>query len=154
MRLIPYLAAALLVTSTALHAQAPSSGGAKGRRFDCSQAKDPKACEERVAKLRAARDKARKACEGKSGEEHNACMRQQLCAGAKDPKACEERAARAKPMIEKARQACAGKTGSEHRDCMVHETCAQAKDPAACEARAKQRLEKRQQRRSTQPPAK
>jgi hypothetical protein len=153
MRLTLMLGAALLAATTALHAQAPADSGKGRHRFDCSQAKDPKACEERLAKARAAHAQARKSCEGKSGDEHAACMRQQMCASAKDPKACEERAAKARPVIEKARQACAAKKGSEHRDCMVHETCAQTKDPAGCEAKAKERMQKHQQRREAQPPA-
>jgi hypothetical protein len=154
MKLTAMLAAALLTASTALYAQAPADAGKGRRHFDCSQAKDPKACQERVAKKKEAVSKARAACEGKSGEEHNACMRQQMCAGAKDPKACEERAAKARPMMEKARKACEGKKGGEHRDCMRHEVCAQTSDPAACEAKAKEHMKNRQQRRESAPPAK
>ena len=150
MRLTVTLAATLLAASTALHAQAPAESG-KGRRFDCSQAKDPKACEERVAKMKGARDKARAACEGKQGDEHRACMRQQFCSSAKDPKACEEHMNKAKAGIEKARQACEGKKADAHRDCMRHELCAQTKDPAGCEAKAKERRENRQPRRESAP---
>jgi len=140
MRLTVLLGTALLAAATALHAQTPApADGAKGRRhFDCSQAKDPKACEERVAKMKAAHGKASAACEGKQGDEHRSCMRQQMCAQAKDPKACEERAAKAKSAIDKARQACEAKKGNEHRDCMRREVCSQTKDPA--ERRCKERL--------------
>ena len=48
--------------------------------------------------MREARDKARKACEGKSGPGRRDCMEKSFCAEAKDPAKCEanleERAAR------------------------------------------------------------
>ena len=107
--LTPLVAAALLAASTALYAQAPAPApkadtGARpaGRpAYDCSKAKDPKACEERRTKLRAARDKAKSACDGKQGAERRDCMRQQLCAQAKDPGRCE---ARVKERIEKRKE--------------------------------------------------
>ena len=73
-------------------------------RFDCSQAKDPKACEERRAKMKEMRGKASKACEGKQGGERHDCMRHEICAQAKDPKACEARAEKARAERRKARQ--------------------------------------------------
>ena len=61
----------------------------------CSQSKDPKACQERVAKMKdkmkEARTKASKACEGKSGDAQRDCMRKEMCAQAKDPARCEAR---------------------------------------------------------------
>lgn len=107
--LTPLLGAALLAVTTGLYAQnAPSSPnaateGAKAprqasHRFDCSKSKDPKACEARREKIRAARDEARKACEGKQGTEHRDCMIQQGCAKTKDAAKCE---ARAKERIQK-----------------------------------------------------
>ena len=72
MKLPSILAACLLAASTLSFAQAPSGDAAKAprkARFDCSQAKDPKACEERRAKMKAAHDKASKACESKQGME-------------------------------------------------------------------------------------
>jgi hypothetical protein len=99
------LAAAVLLSATTLaFAQQPPEQKAppqKGHRFDCSQAKDPKACTERREKLKAARDKARSACEGKQGTDHAACMEQQYCAQAKDPASCE---ARIKSRVEKRRE--------------------------------------------------
>jgi len=87
--------AALLAASTALFAQqgapAPDAGKAP-RRFDCSQAKDPKACQDRRDKARAAFKKAQAACEGKQGTERRDCMRTQMCSGAQDPAKCEARA--------------------------------------------------------------
>jgi hypothetical protein len=143
--LTPFLTAALLAASTVALAQAPQAP--KERRFDCSQAKDPKACEERREKMKAAHANAQKACEGKAGAEHRECMTRQMCAQAKDPKTCLERVGKMKSKMKeahsKAAKACEGKTGDAHRDCMRTQMCAQSKDPAKCEERAKQRMEKR-----------
>ena len=91
----PFIGAALLAASTALCAQAPAdvSKAPQGKqRFDCSQAKDPKACEERREKFREAAKKARAACEAKPEGERRDCMRTELCKQAKDPAQCEARA--------------------------------------------------------------
>ncbi|HEX5766984.1 MAG TPA: hypothetical protein VFX94_02015, partial [Burkholderiales bacterium] len=64
---LPVLLAACFLASSTAFAQAPQGDASKAprkARFDCSQAKDPKACEERRAKVKAAHDKAAKACEG------------------------------------------------------------------------------------------
>ena len=119
-------AALLLAASTSLFAQAPQGDAAKKgphkARFDCSQAKDPKACEERVAKGKAAAEKARKACEGKEGAERRDCMRRELCAQSKDPAACEAKAKEARQKIDaeraRIRAACKGKEGDELRACV------------------------------------
>jgi hypothetical protein len=106
MKTLSLLAVCLLSLSTLTFAQAPSGDAAKAprkARHDCSQAKDPKACEERVAKMKEMRAKAAKSCEGKQGGERRDCMRRELCAQAKDPKACEARAEKAK-ADKKARQ--------------------------------------------------
>jgi Spy/CpxP family protein refolding chaperone len=113
--------AALLAASPLVFAQAPQGEAAKSprkARFDCSQAKDPKACEERMAKGKAAMEKARKACEGKSGAEHSACMRTQVCAQSKDPAACEARAKEMQAKRDQVREACKGKTGDEYSACV------------------------------------
>ena len=98
--LSPLIGAALLAATTALYAQTPApadagKGAPKARRFDCSQAKDPKACEERVKtareKMKAAHEKAAKACESQKGEAHRACVRKEMCAQSKDPAKCEAR---------------------------------------------------------------
>jgi hypothetical protein len=114
------VSAVLIAFSTALLAQAPAEG-AKPRgepRFDCSKAKDPKACEERLAKAKAAHEKARAACEGKKGDEGRDCMRREMCAQTKDPAKCEahmkERAARRAQI----REACKDKKGEELRSCV------------------------------------
>jgi hypothetical protein len=147
MKLPSILGAFLLAASSLSFAQAPQGEApkpsAERRHFDCSKSKDPKACEERVAKTRAALEKAKSACDGKQGAEHRECMRHEMCSQSKDPKACEERTSKVKSAAHKARQACAGKQGTERRDCMRHEMCTEAKDPAQCEAQWKERAERR-----------
>ena len=147
---------ALLCAGT-LHAGTPAAGM---RSRDCSQAPDPKACEERHAQMRQAHEQAEAACKGKEGQDHRACMGEQMCAQAKDPaqcrermgkraehhtkdcskapdpKACQERQARMREAFQAAEAACKGKEGPDHRACMVDSMCAQAKDPAECRARA------------------
>ena len=68
------IAALALAISCGAFAQAQAPRG-----YDCSQAKDPKACEERRDKLKAAHEQAQKACEGKRGAERSDCMRKQMC---------------------------------------------------------------------------
>jgi Spy/CpxP family protein refolding chaperone len=118
---VSILSAVLLAASSTLYAQAPKADEGKGRparQFDCSKAKDPQACEARVAKMREARDKARKACEGKTGDERRQCMEKSFCSGAADPAKCEanlkERDARRQQM----REACKDKKGDELKACM------------------------------------
>jgi len=74
---VSILGAALLAASTVLFAQAPQGGADKAKgerrqhqRVDCSKAKDPKLCEERRGKMKAAHEKARSACESAKGAEH------------------------------------------------------------------------------------
>jgi len=119
---------ALLAASGALYAQAPSpaESGKKApgqtpsreRRIDCSKAKDPKACEEHVAKAKAAFGKARQACEGKQGEEGRDCMRRELCAQSKDPAKCEAQAKERMAQRAKVREACKDKRGEELKTCI------------------------------------
>ena len=120
--LTPIVGALLLAASTALFAQPatpPGPGAGKGpRHFDCSQAKDPKACEERREKARAAYKKAYEACQGKQADERRDCMRQQGCAQAKDPAKCEARVKEGMERRQKMREACKGKTGDELRSCI------------------------------------
>ena len=74
--------AVLLALSSAAYAQAPAAGDAtKARtpRFDCSKASDPKACEERRSKRKAAHDQAMKACASKPEGERRDCMRAERC---------------------------------------------------------------------------
>jgi Spy/CpxP family protein refolding chaperone len=107
MKTLSLVTTCLLSLSTLAFAQAPSGDAAQPPhkpRFDCSQAKDPKNCEARRAKMKEMRGKAAKACEGKHGGERRECMRHELCAQAKDPKACEARAEKAKAERRKAHQ--------------------------------------------------
>jgi hypothetical protein len=112
--------ALLLTASTGLLAQAPSdTAKPRGeRRFDCSKAKDPKACEERVAKAKAAHEKARRACEGKKGDEGRDCMRREMCAQTKDPAKCEAHIKDRAAQRAKIREACKDKKGDELRSCI------------------------------------
>src|SRR3954466_68552 len=95
--LTPLFAAALFAATTSLYAQTPApaapaeKGGRMHRGFDCSKAKDPKACEERRTKMKAAHEKAKSACDGKQGADRRSCMQQQMCAQSKDPAKCEAR---------------------------------------------------------------
>jgi Spy/CpxP family protein refolding chaperone len=121
----PLIATVLFAASTALFAQTPPAGAAdgakgpqKGRRFDCSQAKDPKACEEMRQRMKAAYSKAKSACEGKQGAEHRDCMRDQMCAQSKDPAKCKAQAQQRSEAFRKAREACKDKQGDEMRSCM------------------------------------
>ena len=118
---ISLLSAALLVASSSLYAQAPKAqdGSAPpARRFDCSKAKDPKGCEERMAQMREARDKARKACEGKTGDERRDCMEKAFCAEAKDPAKCEASLKQRAERRREIREACKDKKGDELRACI------------------------------------
>jgi hypothetical protein len=113
------ITAALLTASTAGFAQ---SDAPKRRQLDCSKAQDPKACEERLAKAKAAHQKARQACDAKQGEERRDCMRKELCAQSQDPAKCEarvkEKAAERGERRAKIREACKDKKGEELRACI------------------------------------
>jgi hypothetical protein len=114
------LSAVLLSFSAGLLAQAPSDSAKPRdeRRFDCSKAKDPKACEERLAKAKAAHAKARQACEGKQGGEARECMRREMCAQSQDPAKCEARIKEHAAQRAKVREACKDKKGDELRRCI------------------------------------
>ena len=119
MKLTTVIAACLLAASSTAFAQTgDAKPPAKKARFDCSQAKDPKACEERRAKIKAAHDKAAKACEAKKGAQHRDCMRTQMCSEAKDPKACEARAKEIQAKREQVRAACKDKQGEDLKNCI------------------------------------
>lgn len=115
------IAALLLAASTSLFAQAPQGDAAKAprkARFDCSQTKDPKACEERRTKVKAAHEKAAKACEARKGAEHGACMRKEMCAQSTDPAKCEAKAKEGQAKRDKIREVCKDKKGDEYRACV------------------------------------
>jgi hypothetical protein len=74
------IAAALLVSSTALFAQAPPAA--------------PSGDSKKAERREMAREKvkgARQACEGKKGDERKACMEQALCKDSKDADKCKAR---------------------------------------------------------------
>jgi hypothetical protein len=107
-RCAPLLAALLLAGSSPLL-----------YAIDCAKARDPKGCEERrakieerLAKMDEAREKARKACQGKAGDERRECMAKSFCAQAKDPARCE---ASLKERAERRREPRAGAKGKEAR---------------------------------------
>jgi Spy/CpxP family protein refolding chaperone len=111
---------ALMAFCTPLLAQAPADSAKPhaDRRFDCSKAKDPKACEERVAKAKAARDKARQACAGKKGDEGRDCMRREMCAQTKDPAKCEAQVKEAAARRAQIREACKDRKDEELKSCI------------------------------------
>jgi hypothetical protein len=121
------ITAGLLAASTTLFAQStPPADTAKKpraeRRIDCSKATDPKACEARLAKAKAAHQKARQACDGKKGDERRDCVRKEMCAQSADPAKCEarikEKAADRGERRAKIREACKDKKGEELRACI------------------------------------
>ena len=122
---VSMLTAALLAVGAAapLYAQAPAENAkAQPRRFDCSRAKDPKACEERVAKMREAREKARQACEGKTGAARRACMEKAFCAEAQDPGKCEATLKERAERRARIRAACKDKKGDERQACLKEQS--------------------------------
>jgi hypothetical protein len=109
----------LLGIGSAAFAQAETPAKPRAeRRFDCSQAKDPKACEARVARAREAGAKASQACESKTGAERRDCMRRELCAQSGDPARCEARVKAGEARRARMREACKGKEGEELRSCI------------------------------------
>jgi hypothetical protein len=95
---------------------------------DCSQAPDPKACEERRSKMRDAHKMAEESCKGKVGPDRRACMSEQMCAQAPDPGRCRERAAKQGERHAKRAEhrkemmkACEGKKDDELRKCVRDE---------------------------------
>jgi hypothetical protein len=143
MRFPVLIGTALLAAATALHAQTDDKSarrqqmkeahqkaskaceGAQGaergacmQRELCAQSKDPKACNERIAKGKESFAKARKACEAKPEAERRDCMRRELCAQSKDPAKCEAQAKQAVAARDKAREACKDKPADERRACM------------------------------------
>jgi hypothetical protein len=119
--LIPSLGALLLCASTGLQAQA-------GKRIDCRQAADPKACEQRqqlreehAQKLRDMHKNAAEVCKTRPSAQQRECMRQQMCQQARDPARCEENAKKNAERRDKVLEACKGKQGAVLRQCMREE---------------------------------
>jgi hypothetical protein len=100
------LCVALLVSSGAVFAQTPSPDTQKPSRA------------ERMAKAKAAHEKARQVCEGKKGDEGRDCVRREMCAQSKDPAKCEARMRERTSQRAKLREACKGKEGDELRSCI------------------------------------
>ena len=73
---------------------------------------------ERHAKMKAAHEQARKACEGRKGDDARECMRREMCAQAKDPAACEARGKAQAERRAKMQEACKGKSGEELKACI------------------------------------
>ena len=109
---------ALALIGAALALGTPRLYAQEGARIDCSQARNPKACEERAAKMKDTARTARTACEGKKGAEHDECMVQQMCAQAKDSARCEAEGRARLARREKIREACKDKRGDELRACI------------------------------------
>ena len=101
-----------------LFAAAVLAEGADAPGFDCSAAKDPKACEARVAKMREAREKARQTCEGKRGAEQRACMVKAFCAEAQDPAKCQTTLQERFERRARVRAACKDKQGDALQACV------------------------------------
>jgi len=100
------LCVALLASSGAVLAQTPSPEAQKPSRA------------ERMAKAKAAHEKARQACEGKKGDEGRECVRREMCAQSRDPAKCEARMRERASQRAKLREACKGKEGDELRSCI------------------------------------
>ncbi|MGQ0547833.1 MAG: hypothetical protein ACT4P3_21305 [Betaproteobacteria bacterium] len=100
-RLIPFLAALCLAAPA--FAQAPKADTPKPERREA---------------FRQAHEKARKACEGKSGDEARDCMRREMCAQSQDPAACEARAKQRAERRAGLREACKDKKGEELKACI------------------------------------
>jgi hypothetical protein len=126
------ITAGLLAASTTLFAQStppgdPAKKPRAERRIDCSKAKDPAACEERLAKAKAAHQKARQACDGKTGEERRDCVRKEMCAQSGDPAKCEANIKERGTRRAKIREACKDKKGEELKACIRANRAEQAK---------------------------
>ena len=146
--LVSFLGA--LLAAGPLHAQTPSPAGKEGGRppamkskaRDCSKASDPKACEERRAKIREAHKKAG-VTQSKEGADHAPAWAADVRPGLIGW--CRERETRVNSaeIIEAyKRKGTKGKevpTGA----CMGEQMCAQAPDPAKCREREKQRGERK-----------
>ena len=109
---------ALVLIGALFASGAPSLYAQEGAHFDCSQAKNPKACEERVAKMKDTARSARAACEGKPGADHDQCMMKEMCAQAKDAARCEAEGQAALARRARIREACKDKRGEELRTCI------------------------------------
>ena len=113
----PVLGALLLCASFGLQAQA-------GKRIDCSQAADPKACEQReqrAQKLRDMHKNAAEVCKTRPSAEQRECMQTEMCREARDPARCEENARKNAERRDKVLETCKGKQGAVLQQCMREE---------------------------------
>jgi hypothetical protein len=119
-----------LLAAPTLYAQTPPAGKGGGgpaaaKVRDCSQASDPKACEERRAKLRDAYKKAEEACKDKQGPDRRACMTDNICGQTKDPADCkvraEKRGEKRAEYRKEVQKACQGRKDDELRKCVRDE---------------------------------
>ncbi len=106
MKPIAALLVSLLIAAPAF-AQAPKAEAPKAEQK----------AEKREA-FRQAREKARKACEGKPAAEQGDCMRREMCAQSADPAKCEARAKERAARRTKMREACKDKQGEELKACI------------------------------------
>jgi len=128
--LVSIAVAALIASFGSAYAQSSAPGDAAAapagkpgparaeHHLDCSKAKAPEKCEERHKEMRAHFEEAKKACEGKQGDEHRACMTDAMCAKAPNPEKCQERAKKGAERFKQMKQACGDKQGDELRACM------------------------------------
>lgn len=123
---VSVVAAALLAfagLSGAQESQGPAGSAGPGQaaphsRFDCSKAKDPARCQARREEMRQKLQEAKKACEGKAGDERRSCMIDAVCSKAADPQKCHERANARAQKYQEMKAACADKQGDALRACM------------------------------------
>src|SRR6185503_13588906 len=88
--------AVMLALTTSLYAQTPPASPA------------PATKEERRAKMKAAHQKAKSACEGQQGQAHRDCMRKEMCAQSKDAAKCEAHFKERSEAFNRAYDACKG----------------------------------------------
>jgi hypothetical protein len=84
----------------------------------CAEAKDPKACEQRVSQMRDKAKDVRTACQGKQGAERTDCVVKERCTGAKDAAKCEAETRSGMARREKIREACKDRHGDDLRACI------------------------------------
>ena len=128
------LGAALLCSSLAVNAQAPSGDAGKGPGMmgpggghrmmkPCKDEADPAKCEARRKEMREHMKQAHEACKDKP--DRRACMTESMCAKSPDPAKCQARAKERHAKMsqrmderQKAHEACTGKRGDELMKCL------------------------------------
>lgn len=106
----------------------------KKARHDCTQAKNPTQCQARQDAMKANHDKAKQACQEKTGKERQNCMRLHMlnmtdCSQSVHRERCEARKAAASK--------CQNQTGEAFQICMKKQMpppdCSQARHPERCQ---------------------